>query len=219
MQRFNERLQHDVEYFRERILSDPTGVLDPEGEIHHEFVSGNHGRKLDFDKIKEGTDFYIDWVALYARAVLATYPHKRPDALIGIANGANRISKSVAHLLGGRVLGLTTRKVDAKTVTLDEEAKESIAKHDVRFALTIEDVGTTGGTSSTVIPDLREAGVIRIESINFWQRNPTLPRLEALRIPHTAVILDPLPMFKPEECETKSEGYCAQGVPLVMHAK
>lgn len=219
MSQFNERLQADIDHFRDRILTDPVGVLDPEGVVHHEFVSGNHGRKLDFDKIETDSDFYIDWVSIYARAVRATYSRRLPDALVGIANGANRISKSVAHLLGIRVLGLTTEKVDAKTVTLDEEAREALASRDIRFVLTIEDVGTTGSTSSTVIPDLREVGVARIDSINFWQRNASLPRLQGMRIPHTAVILDPLPMFSPETCPTDPEGYCAKGVPLVSHAK
>lgn len=219
MTQVNSRLKGDVANFRERILGDPTGVLDPEGEIHHEFVSGNHGRKLDFDKIEVGTDFYIDWVAIYARAVLATYPRRLPDALIGIANGANRLSTNVAQLLGGKVLGLTTIKQDAKSVTLDDEALEAIARNNVRFALTIEDVGTTGGTSATVVPGLREAGVVRIESMNFWQRNVSLPRLAALRIPHSAVILDPLPMFSPDACATEPDGYCAQGIALIEHSK
>ncbi len=213
------RLQADINRFEQRVLIDPVGVMDREGVVHHEFVSGNHGRKLDFDKIVEGTDFYIDWVSIYARSVLAKYEPRLPDALIGIANGANRLSKSVAHLLGGQVLGLTTEKVDAKTVRLDEEARETIKNHDVHFALTIEDVGTTGGTSSTVVPDLRQAGVGRIESVNFWQRNSTLPRLEALRIPYDAVIVDQLPMFSPEDCVSDPEGYCAQGIPLIEHAK
>ena len=41
-----------AEIFRQHILA--AGVLDPEG-VHHEFVSGMHGRKLDFDTIPTGS--------------------------------------------------------------------------------------------------------------------------------------------------------------------
>jgi hypothetical protein len=211
------RLQTDIDYFRERVLTDPVGVLDPEGVVHHEFVSGNHGRKLDFDKIKNGTDFYIDWVAIYARAVLSIYPQRRPDAFVGIANGANRLSKSVGNLLG--IAGLTTEKVDAKTVKLDEAALDSVEENDFSFILTIEDVGTTGGTTATAVNDLRRVGIPRIESVNFWQRNPSLPRLDDLRIPYSAVILNPLPMFSPAVCDSNPDGYCANQVTLIPHEK
>jgi hypothetical protein len=197
-------------------MTDLVGVLDPEGVLHHEFVSGNHGRKLDFDKIETGTDLYIDWVSMYARVVKARYAQRMPDALVGIANGANRLSVSVGFLLG--IPGLETQKVDAKTVTLNGDARDHLADNEVRFALTIEDVGTTGSTTASAIGDLRQAGVRRIESVNGWQRNPTLPRLDELRIPYSAVILQPLPMFSPEQCASQPEGYCAQGVPLVEHA-
>jgi hypothetical protein len=213
---FTEQLHSDLTRFQERIMTDLVGVLDPEGVLHHEFVSGNHGRKLDFDKIETGTDLYIDWVSMYARVVKARYAQRMPDALVGIANGANRLSVSVGFLLG--IPGLETQKVDAKTVTLNGDARDHLADNEVRFALTIEDVGTTGSTTASAIGDLRQAGVRRIESVNGWQRNPTLPRLDELRIPYSAVILQPLPMFSPEQCASQPEGYCAQGVPLVEHA-
>lgn len=216
MAEFTEQLHSDLTRFQERIMTDLVGVLDPEGVLHHEFVSGNHGRKLDFDKIETGTDLYIDWVSMYARVVKARYAQRMPDALVGIANGANRLSVSVGFLLG--IPGLETQKVDAKTVTLNGDARDHLADNEVRFALTIEDVGTTGSTTASAIGDLRQAGVRRIESVNGWQRNPTLPRLDELRIPYSAVILQPLPMFSPEQCASQPEGYCAQGVPLVEHA-
>ena len=214
-----ERLQSDINDFRDRVLTDPVGVLDPEGVVHHEFVSGNHGRKLDFDKIQTDSDFYIDWVAIYARVIRACHQDRLPDALVGIANGANRLSESVSHLLGRRVLGLTTVKMDAKTVRLDEEAIEAISGGNVRFAMSIEDVGTTGSTTATAVNHLRELGVPRVEAITTWQRNPRLPRLDELRIPYSSMILEPLPMFSPEDCVSNPEGLCAQGVPLVEHTK
>src|SRR3990167_3764386 len=148
---FGERLEADIDHFRDRVYTDPTEVLDPEGVVHHEFVSGAHGRKLDFDKIEEGTDMYIEWVSVYARAVKSMYPRRRPDALVGIANGANRLSRDVGYLLS--IPGLETQKVDSKTVELNNSALEMIETGDIGFALTIEDVGTTGGTTSTAVKD------------------------------------------------------------------
>jgi orotate phosphoribosyltransferase-like protein len=218
MPQLNERLQTDVHDFRDRVLTDPVGVLDPEGVVHHEFVSGNHGRKLDFDKIPTDSDFYIDWVSIYARVIRARFEERLPDALVGVANGANRLSESVSPLLGKSVLGLTTVKLDAKTVQLDEDALEAIHSKDVKFALIIEDVGATGSTTATAIERLREAGVRRIESITTWQRNPTLPRIDALRVPYSSMIPEALPMFTPEGCASDPLGFCAQGIPLVPHA-
>jgi hypoxanthine phosphoribosyltransferase len=217
MSQINERLQTSVNNFRDRVLTDPVAVLDPEGVVHHQFVSKNHGRKLDFDKIPTDSDFYIDWVSIYARVIRARYQDGLPDALVGIANGANRLSKSVSHLLGEKVLGLVTVKIDEKTVILDDEALEAIEAGKVKFALTIEDVGTTGGTIATAVDHLREAGVSHIEAITIWQRNPSLPRLDALEVPYSSVILEPLPMFSPEDCAT--EGFCAQGIFLIPHGK
>lgn len=213
---YTPRLEADIARFRERVLSDPTAVLDPE-DLHHEFVSGNHGRKLDFDKIETGSDFFIDWIAIYARAVRERYANRLPDAVVGVANGANRLALAIAPLLGEGVLALTTEKLDPKTVQLDDDSRAQVYDNDVRFALVVEDVGTTGSTAATAITDLRGMDVRRIEAINGWQRNNALPKLEELRIPYGAVILDPLPMFSPEACVAEPDGYCAQGVELVKH--
>ena len=218
MGKFNERLQRQIDDFRDRILTDSVGVLDPE-DLHHEFVSGNHGKKLDFDKIQKEQDFdlYTEWVSLYARSIHALYGGRIPDALVGIANGANRLSTDVAGLLGKKVMGLTTVKIDTKTVKLDDEAIDAIRSGNIKFALTIEDVGTTGSTTSSVISELRDEGVKRIESITTWQRNPSLPRLDEYCIPYSSLISEPLPMFSPEDCVSDPEGYCFQGITLIPH--
>ena len=216
MPQFNERLRADIDRFCERVYTDPIGVLDPD-TLHHEFVSKNHGRKLDYDKIDSSTDFYIEWVAIYARALLQIYPTRPPDALVGIANGANRLARSVGNLLG--ILALETTKVDEKTVALNEDAIVEIDDNNVKFAVTIEDVGTTGGTTCTAVEDLHRVGVPRVESVNFHQRNLVLPRLETARTPHYAVIREQLPMFSPEECLNNPDGYCAQGKELVRHGQ
>ena len=48
-----------LQKLKDRVLSE--GVLDSE-TIHHEFVSGMHGRKIDMDKIETGSDFYMQWM-------------------------------------------------------------------------------------------------------------------------------------------------------------
>ncbi len=127
---------------------------------------------------------------------------------------------SIAHLLGDDVVALTTEKVDAKTVRLDDAARKVIATGIVKYALTVEDVGTTGGTTVSAVADLQEMGVGFIESINGHQRNASLPRLEAAGVPHKAMILDTsLPTFTPEACNTDPAGYCAQGILLIPHKK
>lgn len=214
---FENRLASGIEQFKQRIYEDPIRVLDPEGQYHHEFVSGNHGLKLDFDKIKVGTDFYTNWVSIYASAIKALYPDRRPDALVGIANGANRLARDIASLLGGGVLALATQKIDGNIVRLDDKSIETTAEKQVSFALTVEDVGTTGSTTASAVGDLRRVGVEHIESINFWQRSPTLPRLDEMGVTYSAIIKEVLPMYAPEACAT--EGLCAQGVALIPHAK
>lgn len=214
----NERLEQDVQEFKERILNDPVGVLDPEGVVHHEFVKGEHGRKLDFDKIETDSDFYIDWVSVFARTIRARYEDRLPDAVVGIANGANRLSRSVGHLLGKSVLTLTTVKLEDETVRLDQEALEAIASGNIKFALEVEDVGTTGSTMATVADHLREVGVNRVEAITTWQRSLWLPKLDVRSVLYGSMIVEPLPNFSPEACRTSPDGFCAQGVRLIEYS-
>lgn len=211
---FSERLQGEINDFRDRVFTDPIAVLDPEG-IHHEFVSGAHGHKLDFDNVPTGSDMFIHWVSVYARALKEMYPARRPDVVVGIANGANRLADHVGHLLG--IKSLTTEKVDAKTVRLDEDALGYLDDNEVKFAVTVEDVGTTGSTTLTAVTDLRQVGVRRIESTNGWIRNPGLAKLDEARVPYKAVIHHPLPTFQPADCQRLPEGFCAQGELLIPH--
>jgi hypoxanthine phosphoribosyltransferase len=210
---FNDRLQGQIDDFAERIFTDPLQVVDPEGVQHHEFVSGNHGYKVDFDVAPDDSDFFMEWMGVYARAVREVYADRMPDAVVGIANGANRIARVVGAILGVRAL--ETEKVSKKEVKLTPEAREAVKEEGIFFALTVEDVGSTGGTTVTAVNDLREAGVRRIESVNGLQRSLALPSLVEARVPHWAVIERNLGMFSAEECALN--GLCAQGVPLIPH--
>ncbi len=209
---FSERLTADIERFKDRVFTDPTGVLDAE-DIHHEFAKGGHGRKLDFDKIDDGSDMFIEWMAVYARAVGELFPYRPPDVLVGVANGANRVARHVGFLLG--IKSLETVKTDSRSVALDEEARAYIDSEGPRLALITEDVGTTGSTAMTAVADLRQLGVPQVGAINGWQRNPVLEVFNRERVPHYSVIHHPLPTFSPVDCQQQPDGYCYQGVELI----
>jgi len=214
---YSPELTASVDALRERILTDPVGVLDPPNQ-HHQFASKvNHGRKLDFDKIEEETDFYDQWTTTYAQWIAEMYPgDERPDALLGVANGANRLARTIAPSLG--ILGLETLKVDSKTVTLDSVARLAIQETAPDFVLVIEDVGTTGGTTSTAVADLEKLGVAKIEVAHTWIRNPELKKLEEIGLTYSAVIHEPLPTFSEDDCRNLAEGFCNQRVLLIPHA-
>lgn len=210
-------LIRNIAEFRERILADPAEVLDPP-DIHHQFASlVNHGRKLDMDKIETGTEFFGEWTTVYADWVNEVYRGRKPDALLGIANGANRLAIKMAPMLGA--VGLETIKINSKSVGLSENSRFAIEDSKPHFVLLVEDVGTTGGTTSTVIPELRELGVDRIEVAHTWVRNPILKVLEEQRIPYGAMIHEPLPTFSEEDCRNLPEGFCHQGVKLIPHGE
>ncbi len=213
-----EDLQPDIDDFHQTVLTDPIGILDPPGKVHHEFADGHHGRKLDFEKITDDSDLYIPWVDLYARYIRARYRRSMPDAIVGVANGANRLSKDIPSSfsdLGKKVLSLYTAKTNSGSIRVTDESIAILEAKRVRFALIVEDVSTTGSTSANVVDHLRELGKRRIEIVSTWQRSTHLPYLEERQVRHGAMIYHPLPMFTPEECLTSPEGYCARGIALI----
>ncbi len=206
-----------IENLRERILTDPVGVLDPPTQ-HHQFASMvNHGRKLDMDKIVTGSGLFWQWVDTYSQWINEMYEGQKPDAILGIANGANRLATTMAASVGA--IGLETFKVSSKEVALTDASRRALERIDVGFVLEIEDVGTTGGTTSSPIAELRELGVQRIEAAHTWIRNPGLKVLDSMGIPYGAVIHEPLPTFSVEDCQNLPEGFCRQGVLLIPHGQ
>ena len=213
---YSNSLECEIGNLRERILNDPIQVLDPPDQ-HHEFANGDHGRKLDFDRITTGSDFFWQWVSAYTNWVNEVYRGQHPDVLVGVANGANRLATTMSASVG--TVALETYKKDKKTVGLNNMARIAIDELNPRFALIIEDVGTTGGTTSTVVPQLREMGVERIEVAHTWIRKPGLIELNRLDVPYSAMIHEPLPTFAESECHTLTNGFCNQGVILIPHGQ
>lgn len=204
-----------VKTFKNHIID--SDVLDAEG-VHHEFVSGMHGRKLDFDIIPKESDLFREWVLIIAQAVKELYPDIAHDKLmlLSVANGTNRLVGPVAREIGEGVTAVLTEKVSPKAVKLTAEAKRKIKSIKPELVVAIEDVGTKGTTSATAVRSARKAGVKRVEALNTWQRREQLEELEAINAVYHSVIKELLPTLTPEEC--RATGYCAQSWKYIEHA-
>lgn len=193
------------------------GVLDPE-RVHHEFGQGLHGRKVDFDKIDEERDgIFSEWVNINVEFIEAEYP-QRPDALVGVANGTNRLAEKAAEEIGGGILFLATEKNQQSKPVLTDEAKMQIKEIGPEFALIDEDVGTVGTNSLSAAKSVLEAGVTRAEVLNTWQRSETLELLDEAGIAYRSIIKHVLPSYTPEECRGEG-GLCGAGWELVPYEK
>jgi orotate phosphoribosyltransferase len=200
-----------VEEFRENLLQ--AGILDPEG-THHEFVSGMHGRKLDFDLIEDGTPLYSDWISVNAEYIRQQFD-ELPEVVLGVANGTNRVAIDTAAELGSGVLGLVTQKdvQTSKIITLPEEAKRVITEVEPRLVVVTEDVGTTGSNSVQAAVAAQEAGAQNVEVVTTWKRWENLERLDEAGIAYRAIINEALVTYSPEECA--AEGFCTYGWELI----
>lgn len=196
--------------FKQAILN--SGILDKEG-THHVFSQGLHGRKIDFDLIPDDSDLFKQWVDVTANFIRESY-ETLPEAIIGVANGTNRLALAVADKLG--VAGLDTVKPEGSRnqPVLTEESKNRLKDLNPGFLVILEDVGTRGTNSSSVAKSVRELGFDNFEVINTWQRSETLPLLDEINAPYKSVIKEVLISYKPEECE-----YCAKGWKLLGHGK
>jgi orotate phosphoribosyltransferase len=204
----------DVGTFQKHILE--AGVLDPEG-VHHEFVSGMHGRKLDFDTIETGSDLYNEWVGVTAGYISNEFPDL-PAVIVGVANGTNRLALDTAEFFSG-VRGLVSEKdsLDSKKLYLGEVACELIRELKPKLVVVVEDVGTTGSNSVQVARECLDHGAKEVEVVTTWQRRPQLEKLEASGIPYRAVIKEELDTFTPEDC--RAHGYCSQGYEFIPREK
>jgi len=217
MTQFSQHLQADIERLEASIYSDSIGVVDVEGVVHHEFADGGHGRKYDCDKILTDSDLYVQMTGVYARAIRETYEDRLPDAIAGMAKGANRFAITIAPLLGSGVVSLTTEKTGPKSVRLDEVSRVLAETNNFEFVLEIDDVGTSGSTTSSMLEELNDLGIGRIEVFHYAQRRKVLPYLERLLVPYHTLTLITLPTYTQHDCQTRPDGYCATGVPLLAH--
>lgn len=198
-----------LEKLKNKILTN--GTLDPE-DLHHEFVSGMHGRKLDFDLNLTGGQFYEEWMDACAKFIKENYKI-RPDMILGVADGANRMAISIAARLPGSVLGLTTSKTTPKSVELTKVADNMISSYKPKFVLIVEDVGTAGTTSASAAVAALKAGARKVSVLNTWQRREHLEKLEEVKVKYDSMIKDFLPTYQPDECV-----YCKAKVAFVPHA-
>jgi hypothetical protein len=206
----------DADGLRQQIIDEE--VLDPEG-LHHEFVSGLHGRKLDFDLIPDDSNLFNRWVETVCEKLKELYPEEVAKGLviISVANGTNRVVPLVAGLLGNGSISYLTEKVSPKAVKLVDGAEAALKASQPEFAVIIEDVGTKGTTSASAAKSALASGVKRVEVLNTWQRRDKLEELDAIDVKYNAVIFELLPTLDPEECN--KTGYCAQGWQYIEHAK
>lgn len=227
-------LAEQIEGFREDILEG--GILDPNG-IHHEFVSGAHGQKLDFDLIptyKDGSSednpdlpkkfFYLyeKWISTAARFIQEEFP-RMPEVILGVANGTNRVAKDVAIVLSEltdeKLRGYATEKdkENEKILWLPEKVEDKITKLAPELVVVIEDVGTTGSQSVQVAQQAIGAGANRVVVVPTWQRQERLARLDEAGIEYRSIIHEPLPTYSPDDCV--KTGFCSQGWGFIARSK
>ncbi|HEX5448107.1 MAG TPA: hypothetical protein VFW90_02820, partial [Candidatus Saccharimonadales bacterium] len=149
----------NVEKFKQHLEAK---ILDSEG-VHHEFVSGMHGRKLDFDVIPDNDPLLREWIEAVTAAIDKLYPDipRNKLALLSVANGTNRLVGPVAEKLGGGVTALLTEKESPKSVRLALESAKRLKELDPVLVVAIEDVGTKGTTSASAVRSARSAGAKR----------------------------------------------------------
>lgn len=200
-----------IEFFRNHIIE--AGVLDKE-RVHHEFVSGMHGRKLDFDTIDTGNSLYNEWIEVVA-AYISDKFIKLPEIIVGVANGTNRVALDTARAFNGSIFGAVSEKDyrNSKVLRLAAPTGKLISAMKPEFVAVIEDVGTTGSNAAQVAQRVLDAGAQTVEVINTWQRRPQLERLLESEIPYHSIINEHLPTYLPEDC--KLVGPCSDSWKLV----
>lgn len=215
----------EIETFRQHIIEDKT-IFDPDG-LHHEFVSGVHGQKLDFDKIADGSGLYSEWVVVSADDVAEQCP-ELPSIILGVANGTNRLAVSVAENLSEqfkqhRVAGLVSAKRadNDKVLYLPDRTAQIITDDRPDLLVVVEDAGTKGTNSVQIAEQALLAGAKNVIVQVTWQRNMTLPRLDELRAKYPdrfsyhSIIKHLLPDYEPEVCRTDPAGFCNRGWGLI----
>lgn len=199
--------------FKQRLVE---SILDPEG-THHEFVSGLHGRKLDFDLISTDSPLFKEWVEVVSQSLQQLYPNANwsQTVLLSVANGTNRLVEPVAKIINSGATALKTEKLTPKSVKLTKHAGQYIRTNKPQLVITIEDVSTKGTTLASAVSAARAAGAKNVEAIDTWQRREKLEELDEIKVRYNSIIKEILPNLEPEEC--RSKGYCAKGWQFIPH--
>jgi orotate phosphoribosyltransferase len=211
-------MSEQISQFRNNIIE--AGVLDPEG-THHEFVSGMHGRKLDFDTIPTGSNLYSEWTQVAADFIVENFETSPavPTVIVGVANGTNRVALDTARRFEGRAIGLVSEKDrdDSKVLRLTRIAHKTIHLLRPQLVIVLEDVGTTGSNSVQVAKGVQEAGAQSVAVVTTWKRRERLERLEEANISYQAIIDEPLTTYSPEDCQ--QTGFCSEGWDFIPREK
>ncbi|MCA9331851.1 hypothetical protein KC968_02830 [Candidatus Saccharibacteria bacterium] len=198
------------------------GVKDD--SIHHEFVSGAHGVKLDFDVTHKNRSslLYMAGVMMKASMIMRDFEGSDRIGVLGIDTGTTQHARDVATVIlssgfGARVFSLTTVKSiqnGQKFIELTDETKELLVDHRITSVAIDDDVGTTGSSTAQPIPIMRDLGVQDTAVYYDWVRNPRLPRLDELQVAYRGMIEAWLPDYQPDDCIL-----CDSGVPLVPYGR
>lgn len=204
--------------FEEQIFSPENDIFDPV-DYHHEFSQGLHGRKIDFDRIVEGTDLYDEWVDLTAESLALRIPKSfmRHTVLVGVAKRTNPFVHDVAEVISDGVHAIETAKNEMRQPVLTEAAVEALHDIDPVIAIVCEDVITKGTNSSSValsVHQNRQHRLRVIEVVGTVQRG--IPeRLVTINISYHALIKRLMRDFQPDDC--RERGYCAEGSKLISY--
>ncbi len=199
----------------EQMIIDEPGVMDGE-DIHHELAGGGHGRKLSLKEIPQDSDTYNYLIETEAQAITELYD-PLPDAIIGMANSANRIARDTVNKLDSGIVHINTEKNHFGHVVPTYAGRVALRRLSPDFVIVVEDVGTTGRTVAKFIEKLVvKYSIPRIEALFTWQRQSELTVLDRRGITHNAIINTELKTYRSEkECQNDPEGYCYSQIPLV----
>lgn len=194
----------------ERILS----VDVKDSGCHSEFTGGKHGEKLHMERINRGSRLYKDIITAKAEIVRNRMRTRNdPVVIVGIAKGTNQSALDLADYLGYKTIGVeTVKQKNRRSVSLTQAAKRVIMAVEPNLVVLEEDVSTAGTVCASVIPQLNSLGCFNNIVVPTIQRQPTLPKLDALGIETIPLIHEDLPTYTASQCQ--NIGYCALGVPL-----
>lgn len=143
-----------------------------------------------------------------------------PQAVIGTAIGANRIAVHTATLLsdkGRAVEGYATVKDHNNRIFLPPHFIAYLQTAQPRELAIIDDVGTTGSSMAQIVEQVRTYSDAQITAYINWQRQSSLPHLDALKVPYYGLITKELPTYNLLDCVRT--GFCAKGWKLVPRKK